>query len=80
MGMSAIVAGIVAVAKAVPAARAIFEQAVALYYSAEESRDQNQMNEVDQERDAIAAALKQPGLKDVQTRALYKRLLALSKL
>lgn len=75
--MGAIVASIVAIAKAVPAARAIFEQAVALYYASEASQDEGHMNEVDLERDALAASLKQPGLTDVQKRSLYKRLIAL---
>lgn len=78
--VSAIAGGLVAIAKAVPAARAILNQVVAQYYAVEEGRDQTQMNEVDQERDAIVASLKQPGLTDVQKRALYKRLIALSRL
>lgn len=78
--MGAIVASIVAIARAVPAARAIFEQAVALYYSAQEGRDQDHMNEVQHEREAIVASLKQSGLTDEQVRAFHKRLITLSKL
>lgn len=62
------------------ALRDIYEKSVVLYYGLEERQDQNQQTEIQEEREAIVAALKQPGMTDVQKRALYKRLIHLSKL
>jgi hypothetical protein len=77
--MGAIVTFIVSVAKAVPAARAIFEQSVALYYANEQHQDDNHTDDVREEREALVASLKQPGLTDANKRALYKRLIALMR-
>lgn len=78
--MAGIAAFIVALLKAVPAAQAIFEEAVSLYYAEENRQDQNRNSEIEEERSAIAAALKQPGLTDENRRALRKRLILLSRL
>jgi hypothetical protein len=75
-----IASAIVAIAKAFPAARAIFEQSVSLFYAYEAHEDQNQQTEIQEERDAIVAALKQPGMTDANRRVLRKRLIALSRL
>lgn len=71
---------IVTIFKGSQALRDIYERSVVLYYGLKEARDQNQQTETQEEREAIVAALKQPGLTDVQKRALYKRLITLSKL
>lgn len=76
--MGGIASLIVAVAKAIPAARKIYEQSVALYYANEEGQDQSQMNEVAAERDMLMATLAQPGVTDAQKRVARKRLIALS--
>ena len=76
--MSAIAAFIVAVAKAIPAAQKIYEQSVALYYANEEGRDQDNMTEIDRERDMLVATMKQPGITDAQKRTARKRLIALA--
>lgn len=73
-------AAIVALIKALPAIRSIYLQTVDLYFSAQETRDQNQMSEIDEERGAIMSALKQPGVTDAQKRIFRKRLIDLSKL
>lgn len=78
--MSAIAAAIVAVVKALPAARDIYLRTVDLYFAEEERKDQNRSADIDEERSAIAAALKQPGMTDENRRILRKRLIALSKL
>lgn len=78
--MGAIAAFIVSIAKAIPAARDIFEQSVALYYAEENRQDENRNADIEEERSAIAASLKQPGLTDENRRALRKRLISLSRL
>lgn len=75
-----IAATIVALAKAIPAARDIYLRSVDLYFSMEEGKDQNQMSDVEAERSAIAAALKQIGMTDENRRVLRKRLIVLSRL
>lgn len=69
---------LVSLAKTIPAFRDIYETSVALFYANEESQDQNQMNEIQIEREAIVASLKSGGLSDVQKRIFRKRLIALS--
>jgi hypothetical protein len=71
---------IVSLAKAIPAIQKIFESSVELYYAEENREDENHTAEINQEREAIAASLKQPGLTDENRRALRKRLIALSRL
>jgi hypothetical protein len=75
-----IAALLVTIFKGSQALRDIFEGAVDLWYAEENRQDQNQMNWINQEREGILAALKQPGMTDENRRALRKRLIALSRL
>ncbi len=70
---------IVTLAKGVKAFRDIYEKSVALYYSNENRQDQDASSEIQEEKDAIVASLKQPGLSDAQKRTFRKRLIALSR-
>lgn len=66
--------------KGTQALRDIYEQSVVLYYAIENRNDQNAQTEIQEEREAIVAALKQPGMTDANRNVLRKRLIALSKL
>lgn len=61
------------------ALRDIYEQSVLLYYAAEEAADQSQSDKIKEEREAIAAALKQPGMSDANRRVLVGKLIDLSR-
>lgn len=78
--IAAIAGGIVAIAKALPAARAIVDQVVVLYYSNQQRQDDSHMTEIEEEREAIVSSLKQPGMTDANRNALRRRLIALSRL
>jgi len=71
---------LVTIFKGSQAMRDIFEKAVVLFYAQENRNDQNASNEIQQEREAIVASMKQPGLTDANRNSLRKRLIALSRL
>lgn len=71
---------IVTLAKGVKAFRDIYEESVVLYYANENRTDQNAQSEIQEEREAIVASLKQPGMTDANRNILRKRLIALSRL
>jgi hypothetical protein len=62
------------------ALRDIYEKSVILFYAEEQRNDENNSNEIQEEREAIVASLKQPGLTDANRNSLRKRLIALSRL
>lgn len=66
--------------KGTQALRDIYERSVVLFYAVEGQNDQNQTNEIQEEREAIVASLKQPGMTDANRNALRKRLIALSRM
>lgn len=70
---------IVTIFKGSQAMRDIYEQSVVLFYAEEGRRDQNSSIEIQEEREAIVASLKQPGMSDANRNALRKRLIALSR-
>lgn len=70
---------IVTIFKGSQALRDIFDRAVILYYSEEQRQDQNETSEIQAEREALAAALSQPGMTDENRRILRKKLIALSR-
>lgn len=71
---------LVTIFKGSQALRDIYEQSVTLWYAEENRQDQNRTAWIEEERSAISAALKQPGLTDENRRALRKRLIALSRM
>ncbi|MBA3756780.1 MAG: hypothetical protein H0X02_11365 [Nitrosomonas sp.] len=73
-------AAIVTFFKGSVALRDIFEKAVVLFYAEQDRRDQNQTDDVQKEREALTAALSQPGMTDANRRILLKRLMALHRL
>ena len=78
--MEAAAVFIITVAKAIPAFDKIYQRSVDLYFSEMNRRDENESNETEQEMEAIAASLKQPGMTDENRRILRKRLIALSRM
>lgn len=66
--------------KSTQALRDIYAQSVVLFYAIENQNDQNATNDIQEEREAIVASLKQPGLTDANRNSLRKRLIALSRL
>lgn len=67
--------------KGTQALRDIFEKSVVLFYAYENQNDENAQTDIQQEREAIVASLKQPtGLTDANRNILRKRLIALSRL
>lgn len=76
--IAAIASGIVAIAKAIPAGKAIIAMVVTQFYAVEETQDHDRMTEVQKERDMLLATIEQPGITDAQKRTARKRLIALS--
>lgn len=77
--MASLAAALVTFFKGTQALRDLFQMTVTLYYAAEEAADNREMSEIDQERDALVAALKQPGMTDAQRNLLRRKLIALSR-
>jgi len=73
-------ATLLAIFKAIPALQKIFEEAVELYYKELAARDQDRVVQTQKEREALVAALKQPGLNDENRRILRRRLYDLHRL
>lgn len=71
---------LVTIFKGSQALRDIYERSVVLYYADQQRRDDGQMTEIEEEREAIAASLKQPGLSDANRNSLRRRLIALSRM
>jgi hypothetical protein len=77
--MGQLAAFLVTVFKGSQALRDLFQETVRLYYAAEEAADTREMSEIDKQRDALAAALKQPGMTDAQRNTIRRQLIALSR-
>jgi hypothetical protein len=70
---------IVTIFKGSQALRDIYLKSVDLWFAHERAADQDQSIEIQEEREAIVAALKQPGMTDANRRSLRRRLIALSR-
>ena len=77
---ASVVPAILAVIKAVPAARDIFIQVVDLYNAELDRRSEEASIKVMREREATVAAMKQPGLSDENRAVLRRRLWDLGRL
>jgi hypothetical protein len=60
--------------KAIPALVKLFEEAMDLYMAEQSARDQSQVDATQKKREALVAALKQPGLTN-ENRSRLRRLL-----
>lgn len=71
---------ILGIVKAIPAVEKIYKRSIDLYYAELNARDINNVNKVREQREALLASLKAPGLTD-ENRANIRRILyTLSKL
>ena len=77
--MGALAAALVTFFKGTQALRDLFQMTVTLYFSLDAAADTREMSEIDQKRDALAAALKQPGMSDAQRNTIRRELIALSR-